>query len=103
MWQNARDAIGNVTLEEHRSHNSNMKCHNLCTTKQPPLKHAKLLGLGAKLFIQTGRIHKDNLIATLKRFKYDDRVKHYVQTHIGYSDKTAPKLHIKMLIMIKCR
>ena len=72
-----------------------MKCHNLCTLKAPPLNHAKLLGLGAKFCIQSRRLDENKFIATMNRFRYDVRVKHFVQTHIGYNNKETPSLHIR--------
>ena len=36
VWEIIRRVIGDMILQEHHSHNSNMKCHDLCTIKSPP-------------------------------------------------------------------
>lgn len=95
MWENARKVIGGMDLNEYHSHNANMQCPNLCATKPPPTNHAKLLGLGAKFCFQTRKLYEDKLNQTLKRFRYDVRVKSCVQTRIGWLDEEVPTLHIK--------
>ena len=84
-----------MTLREYHSHNSNMSCHNLCTTTPLPNNHAMLLGLGGKFCIQTRRLSYNDLQNTISRFRYVVRVKNYVMQHVGISDEPPPKLYFK--------
>ena len=72
-----------------------MKCHDLCTKKPPPTKMATLLGLGAKFFLQSKTIDMKKFKEMITRFKYDTRVKHYVISNHGYSDKPLPESYFK--------
>ena len=95
VCQNVRNIIGGMTLTEYHSHNSNMKCHNLCASRKPPQTHAKLLGLGAKFCIQSRKLDQEALRRTIHRFRNDARVRYYVQTNIGHNDGETPTLCIK--------
>ena len=90
IWQNIRKVIGNMTLKEHYSHNTNMKCHNLCTKKPPPTIMVTLLGLGAKFCLQSKTIDVKKIKEMISRFKHDIRVNHYIISNRGYSDKSLP-------------
>ena len=85
IWQYIRQTIGDMPLNEHHSHSSNMKCHNLCTTAQPPTNMEKLLVLGIKLFLQK---------SMMSRFNFDARVKCYVKHSLGERTHPMPKLCI---------
>ena len=95
VWINIRNVIGNMSLNEHHSHSSNMKCHNLCTTSTPPTNMAKLLGLGRKCFLQSIKLNKSDFDNMITRFKYDIRVKYYVNEVLGENNQPIPKLYIK--------
>ena len=80
IFQNVMKVIGEMMLKTYYLHNSNTKCHDLCTMKLLPSSMALLLSLGLKCCTQSKKIDMQALIATIKRFKYDVRVKHYVMT-----------------------
>ena len=81
-------------LQQYYSHNSNMKCHNLCTKIPPPNNHAILLGLGGKYYLQSRRLNPNKLNTAINRFKHDVRVKYYVLHNIGINND-SPKLYFK--------
>ena len=94
IWRNINKTIGNMTLQQYYSNNSNMKCHDLCVKNLPLNNHAILLGLGGKYCLQDIQLDPIKLNQAINRFKYDVRVKHYILYNIGIQNET-PKFYFK--------
>lgn len=96
VWKNHKRIIGNMSLPEYYSYNSNMRCHDLCGDKSAPKNMASLLGLGAKYCLQKEKLNEIDFLHNIKRFEYDIRVKSYVKNYLGLNQSTSmPELYVK--------
>ena len=58
-WENAKNRLSNMMIQQYFSNISNKTTHNLCTYKQPPKNIEKLLGLGLNFCIQKRHPNKN--------------------------------------------
>ena len=55
----------------------------------------KLLGLGNKFCIQSKKLNETGFMHMIARFKYNLRVKYYVQILVPNKDQPMPIMHVK--------
>ena len=92
-WENAKNRLSNMMIQQYFSNISNKTTHNLCTYKQPPKNVEKLLGLGLNFCIQKRHPIK-NFEKSFERMRYNVRTKYFFRNEEKgvYEKKNLPKI-----------